>query len=175
MTASHDNRTPPSIRRRLACLVYEGVLLFGIVMVVGLIYSLTTQQRHALQGAWGMQLTLFVVIGCYFVYFWTHSGQTLAMQTWHIRLVTRDGEPVTPARATARYLLAWLWFGPALAGLKMAGLQAWAPFAAATTAGVLAYALLARLHPERQFFHDVVCGTRLETWHRPPARSTVPT
>jgi hypothetical protein len=37
--------------------------------------------------------------------------------------------------------------------------------------GVLAYALLSHLHPQRQFWHDAVCGTRLVTW-RPvrPAR-----
>jgi hypothetical protein len=29
---------------------------------------------------------------------------------------------------------------------------------------VIAYALLAFLHPQRQFLHDVVCGTRLVTW-----------
>ena len=31
--------------------------------------------------------------------------------------------------------------------------------------GVVAFALLAFLHPQRQFLHDVVCGTRLVTWH----------
>jgi len=30
--------------------------------------------------------------------------------------------------------------------------------------GVLTYAALARLHPDRQFWHDAVCGTRLVTW-----------
>ena len=32
---------------------------------------------------------------------------------------------------------------------------------------VLGYALLSRLHPHRQFWHDVVCGTRLVD-HKPP-------
>ena len=34
--------------------------------------------------------------------------------------------------------------------------------------GVLAYAALARLHPDRQFWHDAACGTRLVDWR--PAR-----
>ncbi len=122
-----------------------------------------------------MQAALFAVFGVYFAYFWTHTGQTLAMQTWHIRLVTRDGSRVGWPRALARYVLSWLWFVPALAGLKLAGLQGWWPFMAACSAGIVAYAFLARLHPERQFFHDAVCGTRLVTWRRPPTRSALPT
>ena len=31
-------------------------------------------------------------------------------------------------------------------------------------AGVIAYAMLALLHPQRQFLHDAICGTRLVTW-----------
>ena len=35
-------------------------------------------------------------------------------------------------------------------------------------AALLAYAALARLHPDRQFWHDAACGTRLVDWR--PAR-----
>jgi uncharacterized RDD family membrane protein YckC len=170
MTPDPDDPTPPPIKRRLACFAYEGVLLFGVVMIAGLLYSILADQRHALQGTWGMQLALFLVFGAYFVHFWSHTGQTLAMQTWHIRVVSRDGQRLSRPRAAARYLLSWLWFLPALGGLKLAGLQGWGPFSAALIAGVLAYALLARLRPDRQYFHDVICGTRLITWRKPPTR-----
>ena len=36
-------------------------------------------------------------------------------------------------------------------------------------AGIAGYLLLARLHPQRQFLHDVICGTRLIT-QLPPTR-----
>jgi uncharacterized RDD family membrane protein YckC len=72
----------PGLRRRLACFVYEGVLLFGVVMVAGLVYGIATGQRHALVGTTGLQVFTFVVLGCYFVFLWSRSGQTLAMQTW---------------------------------------------------------------------------------------------
>jgi hypothetical protein len=39
----------------------------------------------------------------------------------------------------------------------------------AVSVGVIAYGLSARLHPERQFWHDALCGTRLVIW-RPAAR-----
>ena len=70
-------------------------------MVAGLLYGIVTQQRHALVGAIGLRVFLFLVLGAYFVWFWSRGGQTLAMQTWHIRLVTRDGAPVSRLRALA--------------------------------------------------------------------------
>ena len=159
----------PELWRRMACFLYEGVLLFGVVMVAGLIYSPLTRQSHALQGTTGLQVFLFVVLGAYFVGFWTRAGQTLAMRTWHVKLVTAGGQPVSMARAAVRYLLSWLWFLPALTTLYFAGLHGAAPIFAAITAGVLAYAALAWLRPDRQFWHDAACGTRLITW-RPQAR-----
>lgn len=159
----------PGLARRLAAFVYEGVLLFGIVMGAGLVYGIVTDQRHALAGAPGLRLALFVVLGLYFVYFWTRSGQTLAMQTWHLRLVGPDGRPPGVGRALARYLLAWLWFLPALLALWLSGLKGGWAAAAVVLAGVLAYAALARLHPGRQYLHDLLCGTRLVHW-RPPRR-----
>lgn len=168
--AAADGTATPGLRRRLACFLYEGVLLFGVVMIAGLLYGALTNQRHALVGTTGLQVFLFFLLGAYFVTFWTRSGQTLAMQTWHVRVVTRNGAPLTVARATCRYLLSWLWFVPALAIAHSSGLTGAWPMFAAMIAGVLAYAALAWLHPERQFWHDAVCGTRLVTWIPPHRR-----
>jgi uncharacterized RDD family membrane protein YckC len=164
-------RVAPGVWRRMACFVYEGVLLFGVVMIAGYLFSTLTQQRHALLGRHGLQAFLFVVLGIYFVWFWSHGGQTVAMKAWHIRLVDRAGAPVSQARALARYVLSWLWFAPALASLAFAGAHGGGAISVVLLTGVIAYALLARLHPERQFWHDAACGTRLIDW-RPalPAR-----
>ena len=158
----------PGLARRLAAFVYEGVLLFGVTMLTGLLYAGLTQQRHALQGKAGLQAFMFVVLGIYFVWFWSRGGQTVAMQAWNIRLVMADGRPVSQARALRRYLLAWFWFMPALATAFWADLQG--PGAATTLllAGVLTYAALTRLRPDRQFWHDAVCGTRLIDWRPAP-------
>ena len=69
------------------------------------------------------------------------------MQTWHIRLVTREGRPVTRLRAPLRYLRPGCgscrrWRRP------LAGLQARCRLSRAVVAGVLAYAALAWLHPD---------------------------
>jgi len=158
----------PGLARRLACFVYEGVLLFGLVMAVGLVYGIATGQRDARVGTTGLRIVLFLAIGAYFVHFWSRRGQTLAMRTWHIRLVDRAGRPPSPLRATLRYLLSWLWFVPALALLDASGLHGALPAFATLLAGVLAYAGLARLHPDRQYLHDALCGTRLVIWRPTP-------
>ena len=155
----------PSLRRRMACFVYEGVLLFGVVMIAGYLFSSLTQQRNAMVGRHALQAFLFVVLGIYFVWFWSHGGQTVAMKAWHVRLVTEQGGPVSQRRALARYALCWLWFLPALAAVYVAGLHdSSGAIFGVLGAGVLAYAALSRLHPQRQFWHDALCGTRLITW-----------
>jgi uncharacterized RDD family membrane protein YckC len=154
----------PGLARRMACFIYEGVLLFGLVMVAGLLYGILTQQRHALAGARGLQVCLFVVLGIYFVWFWSRHGQTLAMRTWHVRVLTKSGQLLGTGRAVCRYLLAWIWFVPGLLVLQAHGLAGAGPAVATLAGGVLIYASLSWLRPDRQFWHDAVCGTRLESW-----------
>lgn len=169
MSAAPTGGTP-SLARRLASFLYEGVLLFGLVMAVGLIYGIVTGQRHALAGLLGLRITLVLALGAYFTYFWTRHGQTLAMRTWRIRLVAVGGGRVGALRAAARFVLSWLWFVPGLLALKLAGLHGGAAAFGVMGVGVLAYAGLAFLRPDRQFWHDVACGTRLVHAPATPAR-----
>jgi uncharacterized RDD family membrane protein YckC len=160
----------PGLRRRLACFVYEGVLLFGVVMLTGLLYGLLTQQKHGLVGMHGLQLALFAVLGLYFGWFWSHGGQTLAMKTWHIRVLTLDGAPLSPLRALWRYLLSWMWFLPTLALAHAAGLQSGRSIGAALAIGVVFYAGFVRMNAQHQYLHDLLAGTRLVVW-KAPARA----
>lgn len=145
----------------MACFAYEGVLLFGVLMVAGYLFSSLTQQRHALEGRHGLQAFLFVVLGIYFGWFWSRGGQTVAMKAWHIKLVDGNGQPVRQSRAVARYLMSWLWFAPALLIVWLSGVRSPSGTFMALGLGVLAYAMLALLLPSRQFLHDIACGTRL--------------
>ncbi len=149
----------PSLARRMACWLYEGMLLFGVVFIAGYLFSALSQTRHALDNRHPLQAFVFVVFAIYFTWFWSR-GQTLAMKTWHIRLVDRHGQPVTQARAFARYVLCWLWFLPPLAVLAPLNLSG-AENALITLGWIAIWALLSRFHPERQFLHDALAGTRL--------------
>ena len=151
----------PSLRRRLACFVYEGVLLFGVLATAGYLFAGFAQQRHALANRTLLQAFLFFVLAIYFVWFWTHGGQTVAMKTWGIRLLTRDGKTVSQPRAFVRYMLCWLWFLPALAAAWLIGIRSALALFLGAIVGVVVYAAVSRLLPDRQFLHDAVCGTRL--------------
>lgn len=149
----------PPLTRRMACWIYEGMLLFGVVFIAGYLFSTLTQTRNALDNRHMQQAFLFIVFGIYFVWFWS-KGQTLAMKTWHIRVVDATGAPLTQARALGRYLLSWLWFLPPLAAGGLFGLPG-GELAVILVGWVLVWALLSRFHALRQFPHDALAGTRL--------------
>ncbi len=145
----------------MACWLYEGLLLFGVIFIAGYLFSALSQTRHALDNRHGMQAFLFLVLGIYFVWFWSR-GQTLAMKTWHIRVVDIQGHPLSQSRALARYIASWLWFLPPL--LVTLPLDLPAPEVGVLTMGWVAiWALLSRFHPKKQFLHDALIGTRLIT------------
>lgn len=150
----------PSLRRRLACWLYEGLLLFALLFIAALIHGMLGLLIPALQSAHVLQVVLFVVFGAYFVWFWTRGGQTLAMKTWRIQVVDPQGRPLTRVRALARYALCWLWFLPPLAVVAPFHLPA-IESTVLVCGWVLVWAVLSRFHPQRQFWHDVLAGTRL--------------
>ncbi|MCW5256789.1 RDD family protein [Verminephrobacter aporrectodeae subsp. tuberculatae] len=164
MPASPCARTPradsaPGLWRRMACWLYEGLLLCGVVFIAGYLFGALSQTRNALDNRHALQAFLFVVFGIYFTWFWAR-GQTLAQKTWRIRVLDRAGKPLTQVRALLRYVLSWLWFLPPLAvaaPFSLSGEEA----AVAVLGWVALWAVLSRFHPQRQFWHDALAGTRL--------------
>ena len=147
----------------MACFVYEALILFGLGLIPGAVGALTMatvgRAEPALAEA-AVRSFAFAFYGVYFVWFWVRRGQTLPMQTWRIHVETREGAPLRPLRAIARYLACWLWVAPAA---LLGTLLRWPPWLSLAAVGVwiLVYASLSRLHPQRQFWHDALCGTRL--------------
>jgi len=43
----------------------------------------------------------------FYLWFWTHSGQTLGMIAWNIKLVTMDNHLIGPRQAAIRFIVAW--------------------------------------------------------------------
>ncbi len=135
--------------------------MFGVVFISGYLFGTLTQTRNALDNRHALQAFLFIIFGIYFVWFWA-KGQTLAMKTWNIRVVSATGQAITQGRAMCRYLLSWVWFLPPLSVIASYKLSA-----GETTILVLGWiavwAVLSRFHPQRQFWHDAWAGTRLVT------------
>lgn len=155
----------PSLPRRMACWLYEGLLMFGVVFISGYLFSALSQTRHALDNRHGLQAFIFVIFGIYFVWLWA-KGQTLAMKTWDIKLVDAGGRAVTQSRALLRYVVSWIWFLPALIAAAVFHLSG--PETVVITLGwVAVWAILSRFHPQGQFWHDALAGTRLISVPRP--------
>jgi len=129
----------PGMLRRLASMLYEILLLLGVLSVTFILPHILLgvfAQRQA--GPVIVQLHFFLVLFAYFVWFWLHGGQTLAMKTWKVRIVNPDGSPLRPAQAALRYLAAW----PSVCLLGIGLWWAW-------------------LDPDKQFLHDRIAGTRI--------------
>lgn len=151
----------PGLWRRMASWSYEGILLFGVAFIADYLLDTLSQSRHALTNRELRLVFLFVVFGIYFVWFWA-KGQTLAMKTWHIRVVDRQGLALTQQRALLRYCLSWVWFLPPLAGSALTH-ATMAESAVLVVGWVIFWALLSRFHPKNQFWHDALAGTQLVT------------
>ncbi|MGU9991305.1 RDD family protein [Bordetella avium] len=156
------NAPTPSRARRFACMLYEGVLLFGVVFLANTLFDTLTQSRHGLALRHARQAWLFLVIGLYFVLCWRQQGQTLPMQTWKIRLLTRSGSVPGTTTLVLRYLLLWP-LPLATAGLiaLMARLSGWP--ALDLLIAVAPFSLFVYTWTDRdgQFLHDHLLGTRL--------------
>jgi uncharacterized RDD family membrane protein YckC len=154
----------PPLRRRLACLVYEGLILLGVALftaaMVVLIGPLTRVESnpHLLRPV--MQGAEFVVLTAYGTWFWSAGRQTLPMKTWHIRVVTSTGAPLSAGRALWRAVLSWLWLMPSLA-LSAAFHLSPQDTGLLLCAGLLLWAFASLLRTDRQYLHDALAGTRL--------------
>lgn len=126
------------LARRLLALLYELLLLAAVLLTGALPFVVVAEHLEPALRRPLFQVYLVALAGIYFAWQWLRGGQTLPMKAWRIRLVTRDGAPLTPRHALARYALA-------LPGSLLLG------------AGFL-WALVDR---ERLFLHDRLAGTRI--------------
>ena len=153
----------PPLWRRLAALLYDGMLVTAIVIAAtGLVLPLTggealTPEAHpALR--WLFRVYLLAVVFAFFAVCWTRGGQTLGMRCWRLRLERIDGGALDLATAARRFgVAAALWILLPSAALwaqqTAAGWVVWIP-----VLGVLLWSLGAR---DRDGWHEWLSGTRL--------------
>lgn len=109
--------------RRLAAMFYDSLLCLALLMVTTFVYKLILMaimgeaKLRALSESGSLDgdpllstILLFVLFG-FFAKFWTHSGQTLGMQVWGIRVQNADGTGISLWQALLRFVVAigsWL-------------------------------------------------------------------
>jgi uncharacterized RDD family membrane protein YckC len=165
-TTTQTNYPNATLKSRLVSMVYESLLLFGLIAITSAIFDISTQSRHALHLRHERALLIFIVVGIYFTYFWRKSGQTLAMKTWKVRVVSEHNRPLGFIQSWLRYCLAWMWFFPALITAELLQLkQGWSMLGLAL--GMVMWACTIFLSKDRQFLHDKLAKTRVVQWKTP--------
>jgi uncharacterized RDD family membrane protein YckC len=133
----NTHQTAGLLRRALS-LLYETMLLFAVWWAAGFLFVAVT---HGTSSPWvraAFQVYLLSVATVYFAWCWLRGGQTLAMKTWRIRVVAKNGRPVTLRQTLLRFMFA-------AAGISLAGVGLiWALF-----------------DSDRQFLHDRLAGTKI--------------
>jgi uncharacterized RDD family membrane protein YckC len=119
-------------------MIYDALLLVALLFIAGFafIYAANFPQHPGLLPIF--RLYLLAIIAAYFCWFWSKSGQTLAMKTWRIKLQNGDGNLITPLQALMRFAFA-------LVGICLGGITI----------------LWALVDHEKQFLHDRLIGSRL--------------
>ena len=129
----------PGLLRRLASMLYESILLFAVAFIATWLFQFAAGTLR-IEG-WRMhllQLFLITVFAAYFLWCWLRGGQTLAMKTWRIRLVAKEGHGrLPPTAALLRFIYALL-LVPTLIGI-----------------------FWAMVDRDRQFLHDRLAGSLL--------------
>jgi uncharacterized RDD family membrane protein YckC len=144
--------------RRLAAMVYDALLLTGVLVLASAVVTLPLGMALGQVAAealfasaafrWPFFLYCVAVLAGFHVWFWTHGGQTLGMKVWRIRAVRIDGSPLDAPDALRRYAAAVLSWLPA-------GLGFW----------------WSLVDPDRLAWHDRLSGTQLVVVPRQPRRS----
>lgn len=117
---------PVSLFKRLLAIIYDLFLIIALCMIVASVVSIfntfimndgnAITEQHPLYIIHQIIIlgTLFITGLSFYVYFWSHGGQTLGMKTWMLRLVSVDGSAITRKQASIRALVAilsWSVFG----------------------------------------------------------------
>ncbi|MCF6435359.1 RDD family protein [Pseudoalteromonas sp. MMG022] len=111
--------------RRLASLIYDGLVVIAFAMLTTVFYLLIIQgfisadllrlgahpdvsaYIQASPLLYGIRATLLVLVSVlFFAYFWTKSGQTIGMRAWRLRVETDSGKPLSWPVAMLRSLCA---------------------------------------------------------------------
>ncbi|MCF7992323.1 MAG: RDD family protein [Thiohalocapsa sp.] len=110
------------LMRRLATMLYDLTLVFGVVVVAAAVFIIPYQLLSGQQQIDGViqilfQVYLLAVIAYYYLYFWMRGRQTLGMRAWRTILVRDDGGELTATDALRRLAFAVITLAPVGIGL----------------------------------------------------------
>ena len=113
MSSSEPQSQPATPWRCLFASLYDALVLLAVcflaMAIVTPLFDRTNTTHQILAGIY-----LLVIIGIFYLWFWTHGGQTVGMRAWRLKLQTTDGKAINLAQGLFRIITAippWLGFG----------------------------------------------------------------
>ena len=108
-------KQPSGLLRRIGAILYDTLLILALLFIATIPFiAIRAGEPVEASNNLPYQITLAVVIYAFFVGFWTRSGRTLGMQSWGLRVETREGRVPSVAQATIRFfvaILSWIPLG----------------------------------------------------------------
>lgn len=110
--------------RRLLALIYDALIVVAILIFAGAIglgvaVALYGEQAVTDGGVLNENPVYFAwLLFCWFYYYfycWSKTGQTLAMKTWRMQLITLDESPIEMHQALIRFFTGFLGLGNIIA------------------------------------------------------------
>lgn len=160
--------TTVSVRRRLAALMYELLLVGAVTAIAAILAGIAAIFLNPVSHYLSSLATCLLVLAFWWYYFrtnWLTKGQTLAMQTWKIGLCNLQNArpPLRQLRLRFIWACVFIVFIPLLAYAGLRHLLHVPPtgaFVAALLWLILPWGF-AWFNRDRQFLYDFLAGTRL--------------
>ncbi len=133
-----DQKRPAGLRRRLAAMAYDWLLLASVLFAATFVLILLRGGTAIEPGTWWYATLLIAVAFLFYGWCWTHGGQTLGLRAWKLQVITADGEPLSWGDAARRFAVSAILLVPPGLGL-----------------------LWVLVDPERRGWHDRLSRTRV--------------
>lgn len=141
--------TNAGLPRRLGAILYDVLLILALLFLVTIPFiAIRGGEPVAANDNLVYQICIGLVVYLFFTGFWSHSGRTLGMQSWGLRVETADGKIPSFSAASIRFAAAILSWIPLGLGFFW---QLW--------------------DKERLTWHDRLSGTQLRHYPKPAAPS----
>jgi len=102
---------PARLGWRVLALVYDSLPMIPLAMMTSAVF-VWLHGGHTVEDSSGLAtlllVTMWALVGLYFVISWRRGGQTMGMRPWRVRVLAGDGRPASLSALWLRYLVATL-------------------------------------------------------------------
>ncbi|OUU78939.1 MAG: hypothetical protein CBC38_06385 [Gammaproteobacteria bacterium TMED78] len=93
--------------KRILANIYDSIIILALIMVLTLAIIIFRDGKEIVHSSTWFTLFIFASHFSFFIWFWTHGGQTLGMRAWGIRVVSSKRESIGLICCIRRYILSF--------------------------------------------------------------------